>query len=178
MEVHSLVAIRYSQRHETSRKDKAQGWCLLFWSSPRQERNSEAKLRQTQRVFCRALRARPRLKREAHDCRRSTAVLAPRSLSSQGTQPQAMLPGTRPVCLTGFPRPCLSQSSECTSRLSRNAEGLMPKAARERVASPRAGTAPPRTTACRRQRTESWARLYVTEIGTIVKAVDTKSGTK
>ena len=41
-------------------------------------------------------RARPRLKREAHDCRRSTAVLVPRSLSSQGTQPQARLPGTRP----------------------------------------------------------------------------------
>ena len=86
-------------------------------------------------------RARPRLKREAHDCRRSTAVLAPRSLSSQGTQPQAMFPGTRPLCMTGFPRPCLSQSSECTSRPGPSAEGLMPKAARERVASPPAGTA-------------------------------------
>src|SRR5262249_26343171 len=31
---------------------------------------------------------------EAHIYRRSTAVLAPRSLSSQGTQPQARLPGT------------------------------------------------------------------------------------
>src|SRR5207248_7959222 len=31
---------------------------------------------------------------EAHIYRRSTTVLAPRSLSSQGTQPQAMLPGT------------------------------------------------------------------------------------
>ena len=80
-------------------------------------------------------------KRQAHDCRRSTAVLVPRSLSSQGTQPQAMLPGTRPVCLTGFPRPCLSQSSDCTSRPGPSAEGLMPKAARERVASPPAGTA-------------------------------------
>jgi hypothetical protein len=42
------------------------------------------------------LRPRPRLKREAHIYRRSTAVLAPRSVSSQGTQPQARLPGTRP----------------------------------------------------------------------------------
>ena len=32
---------------------------------------------------------------EAHIYRRSTAVLVPRSLSSQGTQPQARLPGTR-----------------------------------------------------------------------------------
>jgi hypothetical protein len=86
-------------------------------------------------------RPRPRLKREAHDCRRSTAVLAPRSLSPQGPQPQAMLPRTRPLRLTGFPRPCLSQSSECTSRPGPSAEGLMPKAARERVATPRAGTA-------------------------------------
>ena len=39
-----------------------------------------------------------------------------------------MFPGTRPVCLTGFPRPCLSQSSECTSRPGHSAEGLMPKA--------------------------------------------------
>jgi hypothetical protein len=78
------------------------------------------------RLFCRAVRARPRLKRG-------------------GTQPQAMLPGTRPLRLTGFPRPCLSQSSECTSRPGPSAEGLMPKAARERVASPRAGTALART---------------------------------
>src|SRR5215469_10860994 len=35
-----------------------------------------------------------RLDRQAHIYRRSTAVLAPRSLSSQGTQPQARLPGT------------------------------------------------------------------------------------
>jgi hypothetical protein len=141
MEIHSLVAIPYSQRHETSRKDKAQGWHLPFGLRKARTKHSEAKRRQTQCVFCRAVRARPRLKREAHDCRRSTAVLVPRSLSSQGTQPQAMLPGTRPVCLTGFPRPCLSQSSDCTSRPGPSAEGLMPKAARERVASPPAGTA-------------------------------------
>jgi hypothetical protein len=40
-------------------------------------------------LICRALRTRPRLKREAHIYRRSTAVLVPRSLSSQGTQHQA-----------------------------------------------------------------------------------------
>jgi len=135
MEVHSLVAIRYSQRHETSRKDKAQGWHLPFGlRKPRKKFGGETPT--DAMGICRALRARPRLKREAHDCRRSTAVLAPRSLSSQGTQPQAMLPGTRPVRMTGFPRPCLSQSSECTSRPGHSAEGLMPKAARERVASP------------------------------------------
>jgi hypothetical protein len=46
-------------------------------------------------VFCRTIAgpAAP-LSGEAHIYRRSTAVLAPRSLSSQGTQPQAMLPGT------------------------------------------------------------------------------------
>jgi hypothetical protein len=69
------------------------------------------------------------------------ATLNPVSPSRCPAQPQAMLPGTRPVCLTGFPRPCLSQSSDCTSRPGHSAEGLMPKAARERVASPRAGTA-------------------------------------
>jgi hypothetical protein len=100
----------------------------------------------------------------------------PRSLSSQGTQPQAMLPGTRPLRLTGFPRPCLSQSSECTSRPGRSAEGLMPKAARERVATPRAGTALARTAwnACRAA--SDWARFdwcHVTEIGTCVNAAVT-----
>src|SRR5579859_3527681 len=55
---------------------------------------SEAKRRQTQVVFCRAFQVRPRLERQAHIYRRSTTVLAPRSLSSQGTQPQARLPGT------------------------------------------------------------------------------------
>ena len=136
-----MGSIRYSQRHETSSEDTKRRGGAYFLVSASQERNSEAKRRQTQCVFCRALRARPRLKREAHDCRRSTAGLTPRSLSSQGAQPQAMLPGTRPVCMTGFPRPCLSQSSDCTSRPGPSAEGLMPKAARERVAAPRAGTA-------------------------------------
>jgi hypothetical protein len=60
----------------------------------KKKKDSEAKRRQTQGSS--AVRsARPRLKREAHDCRRSTTVLAPRSVSSQGTQPQARLPGTR-----------------------------------------------------------------------------------
>src|SRR6516225_12306829 len=59
------------------------------------KKTSEAKRRQTQLVFCRALRAQPRLERQAHIYRRSTTVIVPRSLSSQGTQPQARLPGTR-----------------------------------------------------------------------------------
>jgi hypothetical protein len=45
-----------------------------------------------------------------------------------------------PVRRAGVTRPCLSQSSEQT-RPSHSARGLMPNAARERVASPRAGTA-------------------------------------
>ena len=53
-------------------------------------KDSEAKRRQTQGFFCRAVRARPRLERQAHIYRRSTAVLVPRSLSSQGTQHQAV----------------------------------------------------------------------------------------
>jgi hypothetical protein len=107
-------------------------------------------------------RARPRLEREAHIYRRSTAVLAPRSVSSQGAQPQARLPGTwRPVVcsLSGFPRPCLSLSPARTAHPSRSARGLMPKAARVQVASPPAGTAlaPRPGTAC--QATSVWARF-------------------
>jgi hypothetical protein len=109
--------------------------------------------------------------------RRSTAVLAPRSLSSQGTQPQAMLPGTRPLRMTGFPRPCLSQSSDCTSRPSRSARGLMPKAARERVASPRAGTALARAIRLclpGHVREGRGSMLYVTETVTYVNENETK----
>ena len=46
-----------------------------------------------------------------------------------------------PFRQAGVTRPDLSQSSECTSRPGPSAEGLMPKAARERLARPRAGTA-------------------------------------
>jgi hypothetical protein len=46
------------------------------------------------RLFCRAMRARPRLrKREAHICRRSTAALARGTLVPKA-QRQARLPGT------------------------------------------------------------------------------------
>ena len=86
-------------------------------------------------VFCRALRARPRLDRQAHIYRRSTAVLAPRSLSSQGTQPQATLPGTwrghvLRIPLTGRYPPLPVPVQRRTSHPSRSARGLMPKAAR------------------------------------------------
>jgi hypothetical protein len=83
---------------------------------------------------------------EAHIYRRSTAVLVPRSLSSQGTQPRARLPGTwrghvLRIPLSGITRPCLSRSPARTAHPGRSAEGLMPKAARARVASPPAGAA-------------------------------------
>ena len=59
------------------------------------KKKSEAERRQTQFVFCRAVRAQPRLSTER---RTSIGVpprrLVPRSLSSQGTQLQARLPGT------------------------------------------------------------------------------------
>src|SRR5215470_7054228 len=61
-------------------------------------------------VFCRALRARPRLQiREAHIYRRSTAVLA-KGTQSSSAQPQAMLPGTWPVRRVGVAHPRLSLS--------------------------------------------------------------------
>jgi hypothetical protein len=41
MEIHSLVAIPYSQRHETSRKDKAQGWHLVSASQERKNIGGE-----------------------------------------------------------------------------------------------------------------------------------------
>src|SRR5689334_21066069 len=55
---------------------------------------SEAKRRQTQGSSAVASATAAPLSGEAHIYRRSTAVLVPRSLSSQGTQPQARLPGT------------------------------------------------------------------------------------
>src|SRR5499427_8800530 len=53
------------------------------------ERKSEAKRRQTQGSSAVASATAAPLSGEAHIYRRSTAVLAPRSLSSQGTQHQA-----------------------------------------------------------------------------------------
>src|SRR6266576_600891 len=46
-----------------------------------------------------------------------------------------------PIRRAGVTRPNLSQSSDSTSRAGHSAGRLMPKAARERVASPPAGTA-------------------------------------
>jgi hypothetical protein len=83
---------------------------------------------------------------EAHIYRRSTAALAPRSLSSQGTQHQARLPATwrghvLRIPLSGRYPPLPVPVQRRTSRSGHNAGEMMPNAARERVASPRAGTA-------------------------------------
>ncbi len=114
----------------------------------RKERKaSEAKRRQTQgRVLPRSTGAAAPLSGEAHIYRRSTAVLAPRSLSSQGTQHQARLPATRwghvlRIPLSGRYPPLPVPVQRRTSRPSRNAREMMPNAARERIAKPRAGTA-------------------------------------
>jgi hypothetical protein len=88
------------------------------------------------RLFCRGIGHGRACKRQAHIYRRSTAVLVPRSLSSLG------------FCFLGrglsvewaLPTPAYPSPAK-SSRPSRSVRGLMPNAARERVASPRAGAA-------------------------------------
>jgi hypothetical protein len=110
------------------------------------------------RLFCRAERARPRLhKREAHICRRSTAALARRTLVPKA-QRQARLPGTQQERLVRNARSNRGAKTlrsyngryplspvpvqRGTSHPGPSAGGMMPDAARERVAKPPAGTAP------------------------------------
>jgi len=84
------------------------------------------------RLFCRGIGHGRACKRQAHIYRRSTAVLVPRSLSSLG------------FCFLGrglsvewaLPTPAYPSPAK-SSRPSRSVRGLMPNAARERVASPR-----------------------------------------
>ena len=86
--------------------------------------------------------------REAHIYRRSTAVLA------KGTRTRPRL-SLRP-CFLGrglsvewaLPIPACPEVQRCTSRPGPSAEGLMPKAARERVANPRAAPPSPCNPAC------------------------------
>src|SRR5205823_11656081 len=110
-------------------------------------KKSEAERRQRQiSILPRRTGPAAPLNGEAHIYRRSTAVLAPRSLSSQGTQPQATLPGTwrrhvLRIPLSGRYPPLPVPVQRRTSHPSLSARGLMPKAARARVASPPAGTA-------------------------------------
>lgn len=112
----------------------------------KEKKESEAKRRQTQGSSAVASATAAPLSGEAHIYRRSTAVLAPRSLSSQGTQPQARLPGTRRghvlrIPLSGRYPPLPVPVQRRTSRSGRSAGEMMPKTARVRVASPPAGTA-------------------------------------
>jgi hypothetical protein len=72
--------------------------------------------------------------------------LVPRSLSSQGTQLQARLPGTwrghvLRIPLSGRYPPLPVPVQRASRTPSRSARGLMPKAARARVASPPPGAA-------------------------------------
>ena len=107
------------------------------------EINSEAKPTDAN-VIMPCVRARPRLKREAHDCRRSTAALAKGTFVVFGATPgQVSWDAAKHVLrvpLSGR-YPCLSLSPARTAHPSPSARGMMPKAARERVASPPAGTA-------------------------------------
>jgi hypothetical protein len=142
-----MDSIRYSQfatrmsQSERRKRSAAGGFCVFVLAS-HESVGSETPTD--------AIRILPGLtdpaapgKRQAHIYRRSTTVLAPRSLSSQGTQPQARLPGTRPrSSLSGCYPPLPVQFSPArTAHPSRSARGMMPKAARARVASPPAGTA-------------------------------------
>jgi hypothetical protein len=133
------------------------------------ERKSEAKRRQTQWLLpCR--RARPRTRRGAHGCRRSTAAFAKGTFVVFGaTSGQASWDVACPLSGRTHPRLFLSPAS--SSHPGHSAEGLMPKAARERVASPPAGTALARAIwECLpgRVRKGRGSELYVTETGTYV----------
>src|SRR5215471_8225286 len=113
----------------------------------KEEKESEAERRQTQWSYLPGPSgpAAPPI-REAHIYRRSTAVLA------KGTRSRPRL-SLRP-CFLGrglsvewvLPTPACPGVQRSTSRPGPSAEGSMPKAARERVASPRAGTALARAT--------------------------------
>ena len=120
---------------------------------------------------------------EAHIYRRSTAALVPRSLSSQGTQLQARLPGTwrghvLRILLSGRYPPCLSQSSDSTSRSGPSAgghdaqsrPGAGCKPARGRRTRPRSLGMPPRP----RPRRARFRDLYVTVKETLVNGNGTK----
>jgi hypothetical protein len=138
----SPFAIRKA-RNEQQRQSAGGGTHVFVLVTPRKNIGGETPT--DARLFYRAARARPRLDRQAHIYRRSTAALVPRSLSSQGTQHQAFaswdvaarvgLSVERALPAPTCPSPARS------SRPGRSAEGLMPNAARERVASPRAGAA-------------------------------------
>jgi hypothetical protein len=88
-------SIRYSHFTKRAAKGKEQGWCLPL--GLRQAKNERKRIGSRTPTDAMLIlpgrRTRPRPHREAHIY--STAVLVPRSLSSQGTQPQAMFPGTR-----------------------------------------------------------------------------------
>ena len=143
---YSLFAIR-DARNKQRRQRTGGGACVTVFAKLRR---SEAKRRQTQgRVLPRlagAAAAHLLNRRGQHIYRRSTAVLAPRSLSSQGTQHQARLPATwrghvLRIPLSGRYPPLPVPVQRRTSRSGRNAGEMMPNAARERVASPPAGAA-------------------------------------
>jgi len=122
----------------------------LAWMTVRTERkNRKQNADRRNAVFCRALLAWPRPPmREAHIYQRSTAVLA------KGTRSRPRL-SLRP-CFLGrglsvewaLPIPACPEVQRCTSRPGPSAEGLMPKAARERVANPRAAPPSPCNPAC------------------------------
>ncbi len=121
-------------------------------TSPSNKRKRNADRRLVQPAV---LLARPRIRRDAHIYRRSTAAL-PLGLCIAKVQLQAMLPGTwrsaDPVVIPrqeaeptqfvrGVTRPNLSLVQRAPRGPVRSAGMLMPKAARERIAKPRAGTA-------------------------------------
>jgi hypothetical protein len=134
--------------HETSREEAKKkvrgGACLSVFAKPRKKFGGETPTDAIGDLPCR--RTRPRLKREAHDCRRSTTALAQGTLVAKGSASgqaswdaaraldpmRSPQPGGEDLAqlFTGVTRPHLSQSSDCTSRAGHSAGRLMPDAAR------------------------------------------------
>ena len=145
-------------RHCEERSDEEQSISsTLHWiASPcSQRRNNKGSGTPTDAWSLYAvLLARPRILRDAHIYRRSTAVL-PWGVFHPQVQLQAMLPGTWQsadpliprqgedphAVIAGVTRPNLSHVQRAPRVPVRSAGRLMPEAARERFASPPAGTA-------------------------------------
>jgi hypothetical protein len=138
-----MESIRYSlfANARNERETRKSGVVPASPSSPSQERKSEAKRRQTQWGLCRA--AGPG--RAPIGVRTSVGV--PPRFSPQGVfhrKELSLRPGFLGRGLSVervLPAPACPLSPARTAHPGHSAEGLMPKAARERVASPPAGTA-------------------------------------
>ena len=121
-------------------RGKSQGWCpFCLFAAPASPSQTKRMRNADRRMVQSAVPlARQRIQRDAHACRRSTTVLAKGTLVSVclSVRPGFLGRGVR----AGVTRSaCPSPGS--TSRPGHSAGRLMPDAARERLATPPAGTA-------------------------------------